>query len=74
MDYEYVPDCIDEIALALAYPFLFECLVCYPSTFVMIINLFMGADVRGTRGQQGERIPLHSPLGLDLMYSCWAFL
>ena len=33
---------------------LFDCLVCCSSTFAMIINLLMGADARGTRGQQGR--------------------
>jgi len=51
LECENIFDCIKEIFLALAYPFLFECLVCYPSTFAMIINLLMGADARGTRGQ-----------------------
>jgi len=74
MDCVYASDCIDEMVLALAYPFLFECLVCYPFTFAMIINLLRGPDARGTRDQQGREIPLHSLLGLDLMYSCWAFL
>jgi len=31
---------------------LFDCLVCCSSTVAMIINLLMGADARGTRGQQ----------------------
>jgi len=44
----------DKIFLALAYPCLFDCLVCCSSTFAMIINLLMGADARGTRGQQGR--------------------
>jgi len=39
----------------------------------MIIILLMGADARGTRGQQGEMIPLHSLLGLDSCF-IWAFL
>jgi len=34
--------------------FSFECLVCYSSTFAMIINLLMGAYARGTHGQQGR--------------------
>jgi len=51
LDCENISDCIDGIFLALAYPFLFECLVCYPSTFATIINLLMGADARGTHGQ-----------------------
>jgi len=33
---------------------LFDCFVCCSSTFAMIINLLMGADARGTRGQQGK--------------------
>jgi len=43
-----------KLILALAYPCLFDCLVCCPSTFAMIINLLMGADARGTRDQQGR--------------------
>jgi len=39
---------------ALTYPCLFDCFVCCSSTFAMIINLLMGADARGTRGQQGR--------------------
>jgi len=54
LDCENISDCIDEIFLALPYPFLFECLVCYPSTFAMIINLLMGVDARGTHGQHGK--------------------
>jgi len=54
LDCESIFDCIDEIFLALAFPFLFECLVCYPSTFAMIINLLIGADARGSRGQPGR--------------------
>jgi len=41
------------IFFALAYPCLFDCFVCCSSTFAMIINLLMGVDVRGIRGQQG---------------------
>jgi len=36
LDCENIPNGIDEIFLALAYPFLFECLVYYPSIFAMI--------------------------------------
>jgi len=42
------------ILLALAYPFHVGCFVCCSFTFAMIINLLMGADERGTRGQQGR--------------------
>jgi len=43
-----------KILLALAYPFLVGCFVYCSSTFPMIINLLMGADARGTCGQQGR--------------------
>jgi len=52
-----------KVFLALAYPFaclialpfcLFDCFVCGPSPFAMIIDLLMWADVRNTRGQQGS--------------------
>jgi len=39
----------------------------------MIINLLMGADARGTRGQQ-EMTPLHSLLGLDVTFYLGFFL
>jgi len=53
LDYEDIFDCMIKILLALAYPFcLFDCFVCCSSILAMIINLFMGADVGGTRGQQ----------------------
>jgi len=42
------------IFFALSYPCLFDYFVCCSSTFAMIIILFMRADVRGTRGQQGR--------------------
>jgi len=40
------------MCLTVAYPLLFDCSVCCSSTLAMIINLLMGADARGTRGQQ----------------------
>jgi len=33
---------------------LFDCFMCGLSPFVMITNLLMWADARGTRGQQGS--------------------
>jgi len=32
----------------------FACLIACSSTFAMMINLLMGADTRGNRGQQGR--------------------
>jgi len=52
LDCEGIFDCMIKIMLALAYPCLFDCFVCCSSTFAMLINLLVGADVRGTRGQQ----------------------
>jgi len=55
VDCERVYDCmITLFFFALTYPCLFDCFVCCSSTFAMIINLLMGADARGTRGQQGR--------------------
>jgi len=54
MNCEYVSDYFGEMVLALAYPCLFDCVVCRSSTFAMIINLLMRADARGTRGQHGR--------------------
>jgi len=55
LDCGSISDCIDEIFTTLAYPVcLFDCLVCYSSTFAMIINLLMWADARSTRGQPGR--------------------
>ena len=68
LDCESISDCIDEIFLALAYHFLFECLVCYSSTLAMIINLLMGADVRDTRGQQMRDDPALSLPGLVFIF------
>jgi len=53
-DCESISDCMIKLILALAYPCLFDYFVCCSSTFAMIINLLMGADARGTRGQQGR--------------------
>jgi len=54
LDYEGIFDCMIKILLALAYPFFVGCFVCFASTFAMIINLLMGVDARGNRGQQGR--------------------
>ena len=44
----------DNLFSTLAYPLLVWLLVCCSSTFAIIINLLMGADASGTRGQQGK--------------------
>jgi len=54
MDCEYVSDIIGEMILALAYPLLgwLSCVRFF--SFAMIIKLLMWAEVRGSRGQQGN--------------------
>jgi len=54
LDYEGIFDCMVKILLTLTYPFLVGCFIYCSSIFAMIINLLMGADARGTRGQQGR--------------------
>jgi len=54
LNYEGTFDCMIKILLALAYHFLVGCFVCCSSTFAMIINLLMGANARGNRGQYGR--------------------
>jgi len=61
LDCENIPNGIDEIFLALAYPFLFECLVYYPSIFAMISIYWWEhmwdwwEQMRKARDQQGRK-------------------
>jgi len=54
MNCEYVFDFINEMVLTLAYPLLVWLSCVWYFSFVMIINLLMWAEARGSHGQQGN--------------------